>query len=261
MGEAGQLPYEEAFTHQKAEATRAITLDNSISEAHAELANTAMTLDWDWSRAAAEFHRALDLNPNSATSHEKYAFYLVRIGQPREALDEIQRSIDLDPVSGSTFHAEGFVYFFSGQYDQALAAARTVKGLNIDLPDGNFLLGDIYAEKGMYAESIAAFLKAGNGSYALGYLGNVYARAGKAEAALQIIARLEEQVRKDGIGRYEVALVYAGLNDKKDAFKWLEDAYRAHDVGLIYLKVDPCLEPLRSDPQFKDLLHRVGLFS
>lgn len=259
MGESGQLPYEEAFTRQKAEATRAIELDDSISEAHAELANTAMTLDWDWPHAAAEFHRALELNPNSATNHEKYAFYLVRTGQLSEALTETQRAVDLDPISESTFHAEGFVYFFSRQYDQALGVARTVKGLNIDLPDWSFLLGDIYAEKGLYPESIAAFLKAGNGPYALGHLGNVYARAGKTAAAKQIIARLEDQVSKNGIGRYEIALVYAGLNDKANAFKWLEDAYQAHDVGLVYLKVDPCLDLLRSDPHYHDLLHRVGL--
>jgi len=64
-----------------------------------------MTLDRDWATAEAEFRRALELNPNSATSHEKYAFFLVRTGHPRQALAEIQRSVDLDPVSASTFHA------------------------------------------------------------------------------------------------------------------------------------------------------------
>jgi TolB-like protein/Flp pilus assembly protein TadD len=259
MGESGRMPYEEAFTRQKAEAIKAIELDDSLSEAHAELANTAMTLDWDWPTAEAEFHRALELNPNSATSHQKYAFYLVRTGHAREALAEIARSVDLDPVSGSTFHAEGFIYYFSRQYDQALALIQTVRGLKINLPDWNFLMGDLYAEKGMYADSIAAFLKSGNGPYSLGHLGNAYARAGQTNAAQQAITRLEEHVRKDGVGRYEIALVYAGLGEKNEAFHWLQDAFAAHDVGLVYLKVDPCLDPLRSDPRFNDLLHRVGL--
>jgi len=259
MGESGRMPYEEAFTRQKAEAIKAIELDDSLSEAHAELANTAMTLDWDWPTAAAEFHRALELNPNSATSHQKYAFYLVRTGHTREALAEIARSVDLDPVSGSTFHAQGFIYYFSRQYDQALALMQTVRGLKINLPDWNFLMGDLYAEKGMYADSIAAFLKSGNGPYSLGHLGNAYARAGEKNAAQQTITRLAEHVRKDGVGRYEIALVYAGLGEKNEAFRWLQDAFAAHDVGLVYLKVDPCLDPLRSDPRFNDLLHRVGL--
>jgi TolB-like protein/Flp pilus assembly protein TadD len=259
LGEAGRMPYVEAFTQQKAAALRAIGLDDSNSEAHAELANTAMTLDWDWPAADAEFHRALNLNPNSATSHQKYAFYLVRTGHTKEALAEINRSVDLDPVSDSTFHAEGFIYYFSRQYDQALAAMQTVRGLKINLPDWNFLMGDLYAEKGRYADSIAAFLKSGDGPYSLGHLGNAYARTGRKEDARRTIARLESQLPKDGVGRYEIALIYAGLGEKDEAFHWLEDAFRSHDVGLVYLQVDPCLDPLRSDPRFADLLRRVGL--
>jgi len=259
MGESGRMPYEEAFTRQKAEAIKAIELDDSLSEAHAELANTAMTLDWDWPTAEVEFRRALELNPNSATSHEKYAFYLVRTGHLQEALAEVERSVDLDPVSGSTFHAEGFIYYFSRQYNQALAVTQTVRGLQINLPDWNFLIGDIYAEKGMYAESIGEFIKSGGGPYSLGHLGNAYARAGQVDAALKTISQLQEFVRKDGVGRYEIALVYTGLGNKTEAFKWLEESYKAHDAGLLYLKIDPPLDPLRSDPRFDDLVRRVGL--
>ena len=259
MGETGYMNYQEAFSHQKAEALKAIELDDSLSEAHAELANTAMTLDWDWPTAELQFRRALALNPSSATSHQKYAFYLVRTGHPREAMAEVERGIELDPVSGSTFHTEGFVYYFARNYDQALEVTRTVRGLKINLLDWNFLTGAIYAEKGMYRESIAAFLTTGTGPYTLGHLGNAYARAGQTDAARKLIARLEQDVRTQGFGRYEIALIYSGLGDKTKAFEWLEDAYHAHDVGLVYLKIDPCLDPLRSDPRFQDLLHRVGL--
>jgi len=102
-------------------------------------------------------------------------------------------------------------------------------------------------------------LKSGNGPDSVGHLGNAYARAGKLDAARKTIAELEESVRKDGVGRYEIALVYAGMGRKQDAFKWLEESYRAKDVGLVYLKVDPCLNPLRSDPRFDDLVRRLGL--
>jgi len=259
LGESGRMPYEEAFSRQRVEAVKAIELDDSLSEAHAELANTAMTLEWDWPTAEAEFRRSLELNPNSATSHEKYAFYLVRVGRMREAIAEMERSVDLDPVTASTFHAEGFIYYFSRQYEQAFAVTRTVQDLNVVLPDWNFLIGDIYAEKGMYAESIASFLKSESGPYSLGHLGNAYARAGQVDAALKTISQLEEHIRTDGVGRYEIALVYTGLGRKTEAFKWLEESYKAHDVGLLYLKVDPPLDPLRSDPRFDDLVRRVGL--
>jgi TolB-like protein/Tfp pilus assembly protein PilF len=259
LGESGQLPYQDAFTQQKMEALKAIALDDSLSEAHAELANTAMTLDWNWAAAAAEFRRALQLDPSSATAHEKYAFYLVRMGEPQEAIAQIEQSVALDPVSSSTFHAEGFIYYFAHDCDQALAVTNTVQGLRINLPDWKFLLGAIDAARRMYPQSIRAFRQAGNGAYALGHLGNVEARAGQAEAAQRVIRQLETDVRQQNVGRYEIALVYAGLGEKNQAFDWLEAAYRAHDVGLVYLKVDPCLDPLRSDPRFTDLLQRVGL--
>jgi TolB-like protein len=259
MGESGRMAYKEAFSKQKTEAARAIELDDSLPEGHAELANTAMTLDWDWAAAATEFHRALALNPNSALIHQKYSFYLVRTGQLHEALAEVERGVDLDPVSGSSFHYEGFIYYFSRQYDEALSLIKRVRALDINPPDWSFLLGDVYAEKGMYAESIAEFLKSGKGPDSLGHLGNAYARAGQVDAARKTISQLEQHVREDGVGRYEIALVYTGLGKKQEAFKWLEEAYEARDVGLIYLKVDPCLDPLRSDPRFDDLVRRVGL--
>lgn len=259
LGESGQMSYDQAFTQQKEQALKAIALDDSLSEGHAELANTAMTLDRNWPTAAAEFRRALELNPSSATNHEKYAFYLVRIGDLQQAIAQVEKSVQLDPVSGSALHTEGFIYYFAHRYNQALAITKTVEGLNIGLPDWAFLQGAIYAEKGMYPQSIKAFLQAGNGPYTLGHLGNVYARAGNKAAARKIIQQLKQNVQKDGVGRYEIALVYAGLGNRDKAFQWLDAAYHAHDVGLVYLKIDPCLNPLRSDPRFAVLLQREGL--
>ncbi|MFZ0301381.1 MAG: tetratricopeptide repeat protein [Terracidiphilus sp.] len=259
MGESGQMAYHEAFSRQKSEAIKAIELDESLPEGHAELANAAMTLDWDWATAATEFRRALELNPNSAAIHQKYAFYLVRTGQQQKAIEEVKRGVDLDPVSGRSVHYEGFLYYFSRQYDQVLPLIRTVRALDITPADWSFLLGDVYAEKGMYAESIAEFLKSGDGPDSLGHLGNAYARAGQVAAARRTISKLQEHVLENGVGRYEIALVYTGLGEKEEAFKWLEEAYKAHDVGFVYLKIDPCLDPLRSDPRFNDLLRRVGL--
>jgi TolB-like protein/Flp pilus assembly protein TadD len=259
LGEQGQLSYQLAFRKQKAEASRAIELDDSLPEAHAELANAAMTLDWDWSTAAAEFRRALELNPNSAAIHQKYAFYLVRTGQLAKALEEVKRGVDLDPVSGRSLHYEGFLYYFSRQYDQVLPLIRTVRALDITPADWSFLLGDVYAQRRAYSESIAEFLKSGDGPHSLGHLGNAYARAGRVAAARKTIAKLEGHVQENGVGRYEIALVYTGLGENEEAFKWLEEAYKARDVGFVYLKIDPCLDPLRSDPRFEDLLQRVGL--
>jgi len=259
MGLAGWLPYTEAFVQQETEAARAIELDDSLPEGHVELANAAMNLNWDWATAAKEFHRAQELNPNSASIHERYAIYLERTGNLQEAVREVDRGLELDPVSGRTFRDAAVTYYFSRRYDEALPLVRRAQALNISLPESVFPLGDIYAEKGLYAESISEFLKLGDRPHALGHLGNTYARAGKVDAARKTILQLEEHVRNDGLGRYEIALVYAGLGDRNEAFQWLEESLKAHDEGLTHLKIDPCLDPLRSDPRFDGLLRQVGL--
>lgn len=111
----------------------------------------------------------------------------------------------------------------------------------------------------MYAKSISEFLKLADTPHVLGHLGNSYARAGKVDAARKAITQLKENVQEDGVGRYEIALVYVGLGEKYKAFTWLEESYKAHDEGLTNLIIDPCLDPLRSDPRFDDLVRRVGL--
>ena len=120
-------------------------------------------------------------------------------------------------------------------------------------------MGVIYAEKGQYSESIAEFQKIGDQPHALGHMGNAYARMGRVAEARDMIAKLREHVKKSGIGRYEIALVYAGLGEKNEAFAWLDQSFAAHDKGLTYLKVDPCIDPLRTDPRFASLVKRVGL--
>ncbi len=255
LGENGVLDYSEAFSKQRAEATTAIKLDPSLPEGHAELANAAMNLNWDWATAATEFNRALELNPSVAPIHERYAVYLERTGKLSEAVMEVRRGLELDPLSTSSFLNAAYTYYFSRRYEEAMA---TIKESPQD-QDDPFLLGDVFAEKGMYKEAINEFLKEGDSPHGLGHLGNAYAREGDVREAHTIIAKLILHVSKDEIGRYEIALVYAGLGDKDDAFAWLEEAYKSRSEGLTNLKIDPCLDPLRSDPRFADLLRRTGL--
>ena len=259
MGEYGWISYSEAFSKQRTEAIRAIELDDALPEGHVELANAAMNLDWDWVTPAKEFQRALELNPNSAPSHWRYAVYLERTGRLPEAIAEVRRGMELDPVSSRSYSTAGATYYFARQYDQSLAENRRASPSDDNLSEFVFHFGTIYVEKGMYAEAIREFQKLGDRPHALGHLANAYARAGQVDAALETISQVEKHVQKEGVGRYEIALAYAGLGKKDEAFRWLEEAYKAHDEGLTNLKIDPCLDPLRSDPRFADLVRRVGL--
>lgn len=259
LGETDRVDSLDAFLNQKMEATRAIELDSSVAEGHAELANADINLNWDWTAAGIELRRAIELSRTSGSIHEEYERYLVRTGRVGETLAEVQRYQDLEPFSSRLYHLEGIILYYCRRYDQAKLLMERVRMLDIPPPNWHMLLGEIDAEQGTYAESITEFLHAGTRPQALGHLGNVYARAGRVDDAMSMIGQLEDTVKNEGVGRYEIALVYAGLGNKTEAFKWLEESYRTRDEGISYIKVDPCLDPLRGDPRFNDLLSRMGL--
>jgi len=259
MGEAGWMPYSEAFPKEKAAAIKAIALDEALPEGHVQLAQAAMDLDWDWATEGKEFKRALELNPNSAPVRWAYSNYLERMGRLPEAISELQLALQLDPISSRAYHNTAFGYYYARQYDQALLQMQHASALRHEPAELIFPLAVIYVEKGMYEEAIQQFQKLGDQPHALGHMGNAYARMGREAEAREMISELQKHVQNTGVGRYEIALVYAGLGEKEEAFAWLEKSFVARDKGLTYLKIDPCLDPLRSDSRFQDLVRRVGL--
>lgn len=259
MAVSGTMPYREAYAAQKSEAEQAIALDPSLAEAHAELAEAAMSLNWDWHTAELEFNRALELNANSASTHQKYAIYLLYEGRTAEAITQADEGADLDPISAVSFRNQAFVYLFARQYDKTLKLIETTRAMGLEPPGWNFFLAGISMGKGQYKAAIDLYMKAQKSPHTLGHLGNAYALAGQKQAALKTIAELEGDVRAQNIGAYEIALVYAGLGDKQNALAWLKKAHDAHDVGLLYIKIDPALDPLREEPAFQNLIRSVGL--
>ena len=258
LGEAGWMPYSEAFPKQKEAATKAIEIDDQLPEGHAELAIAAMNLSWDWVTCGRELKRALELNPSSASTYATYGAYLLRVGRLQEAIEQFKHQLALDPVSSRSYMNAGFAYYYVRRYDEALAEIQKANALEPNPIETVFPLGIIYTEKGMYQQAVEEFQKLGDQPHALGHAGNTYARMGRTDDAFKMIQELEQRVQKDGLGRYEIALIYAGLGDKDQAFAWLAKSFAAHDKGLTYLRIDPCLDPLRSDPRFQDLVRRVG---
>jgi TolB-like protein len=258
-GEAGWMSYTEAFSQQKAEALKTIELDNSRPEGHLELGLAAMNQSWDWATQKRELVRALALAPSSTSVHWAYSFYLDHVGRTDEAITEANVALQLDPISSGSYMNLAWVYYFGHKYDQALEAMQQVAALHANPAASLFPLGAIYVEKGRYDEGIEEFKQLGDMPHALGHMGNAYARAGKTAEARAILPKLMQHIEKNGVGRYEIALVYAGLRENDNAFAWLEKAFQSRDKGVTYLKIDPCLDPLRSDSRFQNLVKRVGL--
>ena len=177
-----------------------------------------------------------------------YSSYLERMGRLPESLSELQLALQLDPVSSRAFHHSAFVYYYARQYDQALLQMQHASALPHEPAELIFPLAVIYVEKGMYKEAVQQFQKLDiYPPHALGHMGNAFARMGREADAREMISRLQKHVQDAGVGRYEIALVYAALGKKDEAFAWLDKSFAARDKGLTYLKIDPGLDPLRSD--------------
>jgi TolB-like protein/Tfp pilus assembly protein PilF len=263
LGENGLLEYSKAYSQAKLAARKAIELDGNLADGHAVLAETMADFDWDWTGAEAEFRRAIELNPSSSTARFAYAHHLAKMGRAQEAIAEAETGLKLDPISLDAYDNVAFVYWAARQYERGLEAIRQAAGLGLyrasrDNPL-HWDLAVLYVEKGDFEKAIDQFQLMADLPHPLGHMGNAYARAGQIEKASQVIAKMRVYVANDGVGTYEIALIYAGLGRKDEAFAWLEKAYQVHDKGLTFLKMDPCVDPLRSDPRFQNLLRRVGL--
>lgn len=253
---------QEQYSAAKAAANRALELDDSLAEAHNALAASLFWYDWDWAGAEREFQRALALNPNYAQAHQWYGQFQKAMGRKNWS-DEVKRAGELDPLS--LVNAGGGWYMESGQYDLALELTR--KKLEL-YPNAAFLyatLGSVYARKQMYQESIANVQKSvtlsGGEPRFLSALSYTYAISGKRNEALKILQQLRSLSKRRYVSPFDIASVYAGLNEKDSAFSWLDKALTEHSYALVYLKTPTLVEMdnLRSDPRYADLERRIGL--
>ncbi|HZE73415.1 MAG TPA: winged helix-turn-helix domain-containing protein [Pyrinomonadaceae bacterium] len=257
---ASTLDPKEFMPKAESAAYKALELDESLAEAHLAMAGTKL-IAWNWAHAERELKLAIDLNPNLASARAFYSFYLSLMGRHDEAITEVKHARELDPLSPAINAEVGNRLLLARQYDQAIEAAKNALELDQNRPGAHIQLGYIYAAKGQYADAIAAYqegIKLGDHSPDTQiYLAAAYAKAGEGEQARVILKRLE--ARKEYFSPGALADLYVALGEREQAFASLERAYAEHDAQLQFLRVDPNLDPLRSDPRFQDLLRRVGL--
>nr|MBA2703849.1 tetratricopeptide repeat protein [Blastocatellia bacterium] len=261
MGNA-VLPRSEAMPRAKLAAEKALLIDETLAEAHASLAFVLMHFEWDWPGAEREFKRAIELNPSYATAHHWYAYYLLARGRTDESLAEIKRAQEIDPLSLIINTDVGEMYFFARQYDRAIEQCQKTRELDPDFDLAVRLLGWTYLQKGMHEKAIAELQRAVSLSQgrrdSTALLGYAYGVVGKREEAKEVLSELKEIGKRSYVGPFEIALIYTGLNEKDQAFAWLEKAYDERSGSLILLNADPALDGLRSDRRFADLVRRVG---
>jgi len=242
-------------------ARKALELDPELAEAHVLLADIYQQ-QWRWSDAQAEYKRALDLKPNDAAAHVGFAHWLLCQGRTQEALTWTERGRKLDPieVSGTSI---GETLFFAHRYDEAIHELRSVLAVQGDSASALWYLGFSLIAKGQPEDAIPVLEKAvsitNRSSGVIGVLISACAHAGRRKDALRLLDELKQRRQKGYVPAGAFVNAYLGMEDREQAFAWLERAYQEQSNILQFLKVHPFFDPLRGDPRFVDLVHRVGL--
>jgi serine/threonine protein kinase/tetratricopeptide (TPR) repeat protein len=256
------FPPKEAFLKGEEAALKALEIDDTLAEAHTSLAAIKRNL-WDWDGSEEEFKRAIDLNPGYATAHHWYAYNLMLVGRHDESIAEIKIAQELDPHSLIINANVGFILYYDRRYNQAIEHYKNRLEMDPSFEVLHYYLGMAYIQMGKYEEAIAEFQEAMTLSkeflVARAWLGHAYAASGEIEKAMKVINELKELSKNEYVSPYYIASIYAGLDQKDKAFQCLEEAYEKSDTYMIYLKVDPSVDSLRSDPRFTELLKRIGL--
>jgi TolB-like protein/Tfp pilus assembly protein PilF len=261
--DVGSLAPKETWPKAKAAALKALEMDDTLAEAHTSVAFTKLNYDWDWSGAEREFKRAIELNPNYDNAHHWYSHYFTAMGQTEESLAESKRALELDQLGLVMNVHLGWHYFYARQYDLAIEQFRKTLEMDPNYGLTHWYLGMGYEQKANYVEALTELqkgkdlLKENVGVEA--DLGHAYAVSGNRKEAQKVMDELEELSKQRYVSSYHIALIYTGLGEKDRAFEWLEKAYEERSDLLVYLKVEPRLDSLRSDPRFADLLRRMGL--
>ena len=245
----------------RAAALRALQLDDGLAEAHTTLALIAQDYDYDWQTAEKEYRRAIQLDPQYPTAHQWYAECLSLQGRFDEALAESGRARQLDPLSLIIATDHGAILYFSRQYDRAIEQFRLVQAMEPNFPRAS-MVALAYAQKGMFPEALqeAGKWSHGDGVPAWGLQAFVYSRMGqplRAERAFENW-RHWEKMHPLPVSSTSV-MPYIALGRTDEAIALLQRAYSEHSNAIIEIKVAPFYDPLRDDPRFQDLLHRVGL--
>jgi len=242
-------------------ARKALELDPELAEAHVVMAAIAEA-QWHWAEAESEYHRALDLRPNDAAAHSAFAWWLDCQGRTEEALTMSRRARALDPLAISGAHLAWHL-FFARHYDQAIQELHSALAVKPDDAFALWVLGFTLIANNHPQEAIPVLKKgvslSNNSPALIGLLVNANAQAGRPADALRLLDELKRRKKTEYVPAAAFVLAYLGLGDYDQAFFWLEQAYKEQSYILLLLKVFPFFDPIRNDPRFIDLLHRVGL--
>jgi len=251
------------FLRAKATALKALSLDDKLAEAHTALAAVKLWREFDWEGAERGWRKAIALNPNYSTAHLWLALHLSATEKMDEALSEVRLGLELDPLARVINLNLARILHFARRFDEAIKQCRKTIDMYPDYLIAHRRLGMSFGEKGMFDEAESEFKKAlaisPDDSETMSAMAYAYTSAGRVDDARRILERLDRIVAESYVSPYSLARVHIGLNQFDRAFEYLEETYQERHGILVYLKVEPIFDRLRTDERFAELLKKMGL--
>jgi tetratricopeptide (TPR) repeat protein len=262
LGAYEVLPPEKSFPNARSFASRALELDDSLSEAYTARAIAASFWEFDWPAAERDFERAITLDPNSESAHHWHAEHLIGIAKADRAVGEMERARELDPVSLVVNATLGRVYRDAHRYDQAMEQCRKTLDLDPHIAMGHWCFGQVYIGEHRFKNAVQELELAnqlGSTPLIVRDLAWAYAKTGQKDKANGILAGMLRNTESEYTSPYSIGVVQAALGQRDKAFQSLERALGERDCQITYLAADPQLDGLRSDPRFQSLLDRLHI--
>ena len=257
------MPSSAALAQARAAVSRALALDPKLAEAHATNGQLLLSSDWNWSGAEVEFKQAIALNPSYAMAHQRYGLELGQLGRSEEAKHELELARELDPAPAINRANVAWAYYVGRDYSTSAKILKQVLEQDPDFWVAHWGLGSSYVQMKEYPEALAELERAVTLSQrdpgTVSSLGVAEARAGNAAESRKLLAELLEAARRQRASGTDIAVVYAALGNREQAFAWLQKAYVAHAHDLLSLDADPWWDGLREDKRFQELRRKVGL--
>ena len=258
FGNDTELSRPERLARAEQAALKAVALDDSSADAHAALSMVRRD-QYAMGKAETELKRAVALDPTRTRFREELVQLYVMTERPTEALLEGHRAVELDPLSPTANAELAHALLANGRCDEALAQLDRLKSLRPPLNRAGAIAAECYGQRGMWPEAIAEIqrIAPNGGPRGQAMLGYMLGRGGRTAEARQVLDSLLERSRRTNGGAFDVAIVYAGLGDKDQAFAWLNKAVDDRSLGFEWMYT--IVNGLRPDPRFEKLQHRIGL--
>lgn len=263
IGFWGYGPPSETFPEAEAAAGRALALDDTISDAHIALGLVYWFHHWRLEACQREFERAVELSPNDPTAHWALGMFLGSMKEDHQkSIAGVSLAQELDPLSMAIRSTAGWVFYWSRQYDRAIAHCRKTLELDPNSVQAYLVLGLAALAIGAFDEAVATLEESAarfGDLFSLGDLGLAYGLAGEYEKVQAVILQLEQRAASHPVPSIFFAYAHLGLEQKDQALDYLEKAYAEHYAHILWLRVSPQYDALRGDPRYQRLLHRLGL--